>query len=338
MKPLYMNENDTIKRKINSYFNGQLPADDEAEIVNWMKLDEKNRLYFFQIKSSLDPQKMEHPLLESSFSELQSKLTINQQFNSKLTLGVKRIYFPLLHIAAMLLIAAIAGFSIAYLTIQNNAPKTELAWFETKVSRGEKSQLILPDGSKVWVNSESSISYPSNFMEGNREIKLNGEAYFEVAKFEGEPFTVKTNDYNVRVLGTKFNIMAYSDFNRTETSLIEGKIEIQKGGQHIPVVPGQTLTFSDNKFSIIKTNASQKAQWKDGIFDFDQITFKELVVRLEHWYDVDIIVRNPELNRIVYSGIFKNEETIWQVLNTFQMTLPIRYSRSDFRTFVIVKK
>ena len=72
-------------------------------------------------------------------------------------------------------------------------------------------------------------------------------------------------------------------------------------------------------------------------FDFDQITFKELVSRLERWYDVDIEIKNSELNGIVYSGIFKNQETIWQVLNTFQLTLPIRYKRVDFRKFIIEK-
>lgn len=216
-----MNVNDTIERQIRDYFNGQLPAVEEAELIQWLKLDEKNKAYF---------------------------------------------------------------------------------------------------------------------MDGSREVKLNGEAYFEVAKHASEPFTVKTNDYNIRVLGTKFNVMAYPDFGRTETSLIEGKIEIQKGAQNITVGPGQTFTFTDNQFSIKKTNASQTARWKDDIFDFDRITFKELMARLERWYDVEIKIKNPELNGIVYSGIFKNEETIWQVLNTFELTLPIRYKRVDFRKFVIEKK
>jgi len=333
-----MNLSNDIERKIHDYFNGQLPPVEEAELINWLNSEERNKAYFLNMKESLDPQKMKHPLLKSSFAELQSKLIINQSFRSKDSDQLRLFRISFLRIAAMLAIALISGFSIAYLFIQPKTSKTEVVWFETHVPRGEKSQLLLPDGSKVWVNSESKIAYPSNFMDGDREIKLTGEAYFEVAKSEGKPFTVKTNDYSVRVLGTKFNVMAYPDFGRTETSLIEGKIEIQKGEQSIPVVPGEIFSYSDNQFTIIEKNTSQSALWKDDIFDFERITFKELVVRLERWYDVEIEIKNAELYSIVYSGIFKNEETIWQVLNTFQLTLPIEYKRVDSRKFVIENK
>ena len=333
-----MNLSNNIEQKVLDYFNGQLDAVEEAGLIQWLKADKKNEASFFEIKESLDPQKMQHPLLESSFLELKSKLIINQTLKSNISGSRRILNISFLRVAAMLAIALIAGFSIAYIFIENKVAKNEVVWFETMVPRGEKSQLILPDGSKVWINSESRISYPSNFMEGNREIKLLGEAYFEVVKYEDKSFTVETNDYNIRVLGTKFNVMAYPDFERTETSLIEGKIEIKKGEQAIIVVPGEIFTYSNNQFSIDKKNTNQLARWKDDIFDFDRITFKELTSRLERWYDVDIEIKNPELNGIVYSGIFKNEETIWQVLNTLQLTIPIQYNRTNFRNFVIEMK
>ena len=121
-----MNVNDTIERKIRDYFNGQLPAYEEAELIQWLKLDEKNKAYFFSFKKNLDPQKMQHTLLQSSYTELKSKLLINQEFNSKLTGRVQRQQLSSLLIAAMLLIAAIGGFSVAYLLIENNAPKAEV--------------------------------------------------------------------------------------------------------------------------------------------------------------------------------------------------------------------
>lgn len=331
-----MHTDKIIERKILDYFYGQLPAEEEAGLIQWIKLDEENKAYFLRMKESLDPNEMQHPLLQSSYSELKGKLLINQQFKAHVSDRVRQFQLSFSKIAAMLVIALVAGFAVAYL-ISNNFNQNKVVWFETQVPRGEKSQLILPDGSKVWVNSESSISYPSNFMDGNREIKLKGEAYFEVAKNQGRPFTVETNDYNIKVLGTKFNVMAYSNFGRTETSLLEGKIEIQRGEQSIPVVPGQTFTYSENKFSIQESKVNQTARWKDDIFDFDRVTLKELMIRLERWYDVEIDFKNPELNRIVYSGVFKNEETIWQVLETFQLTLPIRYERVGFRKFIIEK-
>jgi ferric-dicitrate binding protein FerR (iron transport regulator) len=175
-------------------------------------------------------------------------------------------------------------------------------------------------------------------MDGDRKLKLTGEAYFEIAKQYDDPLTVETIDYTVQVLGTKFNVMAYADFSRTETSLVEGKIEIQKGEQTISVVPGQMLTYAENGFNIKEDNTKLTTRWKDDVFDFDKIEFKELIIRLERWYDVEIEVKNPDLNKIIYSGVFKNEETIWQVLETFELTLPIKYQRVDFRKFVIEMK
>jgi ferric-dicitrate binding protein FerR (iron transport regulator) len=334
-----MNVNEDIERKIRDYLNGELTTVGETELLRWINLDQENKAYFLNRTKCIDISTISHPLLQSSYTELKNKLFLNHQFISKQNSKSRKLQFSFLKIAAMLLVAVLSGFSIAYLLLPKKTVKTEsmVVWFETKVPRGEKSQLVLPDGSKIWVNSESSISYPSNFMDGNRKIKLTGEAYFEVAKLQAQPFIVNTHDYDIHVTGTRFNVMAYNDFGRTETSLIDGKIDIQKGQQTIPVTPGQTLTFADNHFDIKNANTNIIACWKDDIFDFDRITFQELVSRLERWYDVDIEIKSPELYEIVYSGVFKNEETIWQVLNTFELTLPIRYKRTDFRKFVIEK-
>lgn len=329
------NIDNSIQLKISAYFNGQLSPEEEAEILRWIKESKENREYFFQLKRKLDPEKTEHPLLHSSYAELRSRMLINKQFGLNQSSKLRKLQVSFSGIAALMLIALTLGFAVAYLLTGNPSVKSDVVWFETQVQRGEKSQLLLPDGSKVWMNSESNLSYPGNFMEGNREVKLKGEAYFEVAKLNGSAFTVETKDYNIRVLGTKFNVMAYEDFNRTETTLIEGKIKIQHGKQLIDVAPGQTFIYKDNRYLTKNTNAPQAARWKDDIFDFDQVTFQELVVRLERWYDVDIEVKSPELNDVVYSGVFRNEETIMQVLNTFQLTMPISYTREDFRKFSI---
>lgn len=327
--------NELIKQRILNYFNGRLSPKEEAGLLAWLKEGEANRNYFFQIKEDLDPGKIEHPLLRSSYAELINKLLIGHQFRTASTGKIKKLRLSFVRVAAMLLVASLTGFTVAYLITGRPWDSSRVVWFESCVPRGEKSQLLLPDGSKVWLNAESALSYPGNFMENNRHVKLKGEAYFEVAKQNGSAFTVETHDYHVRVTGTRFNVMAYPDFHRTETTLIDGRIEIRKGKQSIDVDPGQTVIFKENQFLLEKTNAVKAAKWKDDIFDFDQITFQELVIRLERWYDVDIEIRNPDLNKIVYSGVFKNEETIEQVLNTLKLTSPIRYSRNGFRKFII---
>lgn len=330
--------NEKITDQIRNYFNGQLTAREEFELTNWVKADPKNKAYFLRVKKALEPEAMEHPLLDSSFRELESKLFINGQFKKLTTGRVREIQLSFARIAAIVVLALLCGFTAAYFLQTPHQKDIKVAWFETQVPRGKKSQILLPDGSRVWVNSESKIAYPSNFLEGNREIKLEGEAYFEVAKFQNSPFVVETKDYSIRVLGTKFNVMAYADFDRTETSLIEGKIEINCDNTSFQVNPGESFIFKGNQRLLIKSATSQNARWKDDQFYFDKVTFRELILRMERWYDIDIEVKSTELDDIAYSGVFKNEETIWQVLNIIQTTLPIQYKRVDFRKFIIEKK
>jgi len=327
--------NNLIKQRILDYFNGRLSPDGEAGLLAWLKESEANRSYFFQIKEKLDPEKMEHPLLKSSYAGLINKLLIGHPFKSGSSGRVKKIRLSFVRIAAMLLVALVTGFSIAYVLTGRPGRSSQVVWFETSVPRGEKSQLLLPDGSKVWLNAESVVSYPGNFMDGIRHVKLKGEAYFEVAKQNGSAFIVETHDYDIQVKGTRFNVMAYPDFHRTETTLLDGKIGIRRGKQTIDVEPGQTLIFKEDQFLLEKTDAAKAATWKDGIFDFDKITFEELVMRLERWYDVDMDIINPGLNKMSYSGVFKNEETIDEVLTTLQLAIPFRYTRDGFRKFRI---
>jgi ferric-dicitrate binding protein FerR (iron transport regulator) len=333
-----MNNETIIKAKILSYFNGGLSASGEAELFEWINKDPKNKDYFFDIKNELDPEKISHGLLTDSFLELRNKIIIRNQFQKKPIRKTRALYLKVSRIAAMLIFVVALSFSLAWMMGHLQQEKQEVAWFESSTPRGEKSKLQLPDGSTVWLNSESSISFPNNFSTGNREVRLSGEAYFEVEKLAGLPFIVKTEAYDIHVLGTKFNVMAYDDFMRTETSLIEGQVEIYKGSQVVALAPGQVLTYQDNKIKIKEANTIRSGYWKDGRFDFDQITLQELIVRLERWYDIDIKMENAELKEIVYSGVFKNEETIWQVLNSIQLTLPITYSRSGFREFEIERK
>ena len=323
-----------IKANILAYFSGKLSPEDEEKLLLWIKEDNENLDYFNHVKYNIDIESVSHPLTQTSFAELKNKIFIQQQFTStQATIGHK-FYLSFSKIAAIFFFAILLGAVSTYLINRSTASK-QVVWFETKVPRGKKSQLLLPDGSKIWVNAETSISYPNNFMNGNRIIKLDGEAYFEVAKLNGSNFTVETNDYNIHVLGTKFNVTAYSDFGRTETSLIEGRVEIDKDAQTVNIIPGQTVTFCNDKFKVKSNNTLQTSKWKDDVFDFDHVAFKELIKRLERWYDVEIDIKSPELSDIVYSGVFKNEETIDEVLNIFELTLPVSYSRESFRKFSI---
>ena len=197
--------------------------------------------------------------MKGSFDELKSKLLINKQFREKTKGTVHKLSLSFSRIAAVMFLFMAFGFMLSYIIIHKDTAETKVVWFETFAPRGEKSRLMLPDGSKVWLNSETSLSYPNNFLEGNRKVKLSGEAFFEVNKLKGTEFDVETKDYNIKVLGTKFNVMAYSDFNRTETSLIEGEVQIIKGHQKVEITPGQVFIYTNKNFYISDKNANRNS-------------------------------------------------------------------------------
>ena len=155
--------------------------------------------------------------------------------------------------------------------------------FALETAYGEKSKLILADGTVVWLNAGSSLQYAGNFNSKNREVFLTGEAYFEVTKqSDGTPFVVKTDQYSVLVKGTKFNVSSYPEDLSAKTTLLEGSIDILYKGRHIPVAPGELLSLDkqNGSFSRQKVQASQYKSWTEGRVEYDKITLNELAVRL----------------------------------------------------------
>ena len=161
------------------------------------------------------------------------------------------------------------------------------------IPKGGQYQLVLPDGTKVWLNSMSSLKYPSSFSGSERRIVLNGEAYFEVAKNKAMPFIVQTSEMEVEVLGTHFNVMAYENEANQEATLLEGAVKIKqkKSNLHKRLTPGYKAGISpdENGISIEKTDTESVVAWKNGIFQFDKENIKTIMKKLERWYDIDVV-------------------------------------------------
>ncbi|MBO9632878.1 MAG: FecR family protein [Chitinophagaceae bacterium] len=152
--------------------------------------------------------------------------------------------------------------------------------------RGGQYQLILPDGSKVWLNAASAISYPTAFTGNERRVKVSGEVFLEVAQNKEKPFVVDVDGKStVQVLGTSFNINSYADEGNIKTTLIDGSVKIN---QQTILKPGQQATVAGNNVTIHKANTEQVLAWKNGNFDFTGLDFKALMRQLERWYDIDI--------------------------------------------------
>lgn len=333
-----------IDIQIRRYFDGNLKDSEITTLLEWLDADAQNAEYFKKFCSTALPANSK--LLAESWKALKSKKLLREsaesfRMSSRPSWGKKVLHMTRLQFvryAAVLIIGLIASQYIVD-TMRNHLRKDEFQWVHAETQAGQKTKIVLPDGSIVWMNSESRVSFPSSFASSReRIVKLEGEAFFEVAKQGRAKFTVQCLDYDIHVKGTRFNVMAYSDFNRTETTLVEGLVEITKGNQSISLKPGERAVSSANYLTKSRGQVRQATEWKENKFYFDNVPFAELARRLERWYDVKITLEDQSLRDIYYSGYFKNEETVWQVLDVIQMTTPIVYEREDFREITIERK
>jgi len=165
-------------------------------------------------------------------------------------------------------------------------------------ARGEEYQVVLPDGSKIWLNAESSLKYPTSFKsKADRKVELTGEAYFEIAKDKAHPFKVKTKDQEVEVLGTHFNINSYVENGGAKTTLLEGSVKISPlgNGQHvlsersILLQPGEQSVQQGGSINVVQANLEQAVSWKDGWFYYKSTSLENVLREAARWYNLEVV-------------------------------------------------
>jgi ferric-dicitrate binding protein FerR (iron transport regulator) len=206
------------------------------------------------------------------------------------------------------------------------------------IPRGGKYQIVLPDGTKVWLNSSSTLTFPTLFTGTERLVQLTGEAYFEVAKNKDMPFKVHLpNNTEVRVLGTHFNIMAYNDENEIKTTLLEGSVKLSNNLDNVLLVPGQQGTVGrtpNATFKVQEVNIAEAVAWKDGNFMFVNEDIKSIMKKISRWYDVDINYKNDVSGR-TFSGTVSQFKDVTEVLKLIQLTGAVRFKIEERRIIVM---
>ena len=176
----------------------------------------------------------------------------------------------------------------------NGASDGKIMTNTLRTPRGGQYKLTLPDGTKVWMNAASSITYPAVFTGDKREVSVTGELYFEVAKNAAQPFIVDVNEESsIEVLGTSFNINAYDNESSSKTTLIEGKVKVRKEDQSDILQPGQQARIGDAITITPRVDLDQILAWKNGNFNFEDMPLSEIMRQLERWYDIEVRYEGP---------------------------------------------
>jgi transmembrane sensor len=220
-------------------------------------------------------------------------------------------------------------------------PSGENAINQLVVPRGGRYAVTLPDGTRVWLNADSRLTYPVSFNGAKREVELSGEAYFEVAHDASRPFVVSVRDAKVNVLGTRFNIRAY-DAQPLETALLEGAVAFNHGTASRVLKPGeQAVVGANGTLDVVPANLEKVMAWKKGYFYFEDTPIRDIMDELARWYDAEVDYVG-DLSDLSFGGMVSKTERISTILNimerTDQLTFQIEQSSGKGRRITVMKK
>lgn len=214
---------------------------------------------------------------------------------------------------------------------QESKKEGTIVYNELTVPYGKKFQLVLSDGTHIFLNSGTKLKYPKAFSsKGNREVFLDGEAYFLVTKNKVNPFVVSTKEMNVQVLGTVFNVSSYKNEHNTSATLVEGSVAVYEAGKKYTkneskvIVPGQRASLKEEVFTVQEVNIKKHIAWTEDKLYFVNDRFENIIKEMERHYNVEITNNYTALNVVRYTGTFETE-TIIQILNTFKMNTQFEY-------------
>lgn len=295
------------------YIAGKASQREKEEIATWIDADAANLKEFISFRKSYDA------FLWQGTDGFSKK--------TKKTFSLRPVTQRILRIAAVFVLA----FGLSYIMLQNLL-KEDIEMQTVYVPAGQRTLVTLADGTTVWVNGKSTLTFPSHFSSRTRNVELDGEAYFDVQKDPEKQFIVSTAHQSaIKVLGTKFNVKAYKEADEVITTLVEGKVnfEFNNAGQqpqYIIMVPGQKLIYysQNGKAELHTTSGERELSWKDGKIIFRQTSLRDALDVLADRYNAEFVVRENVPHDDSFSGTFTNR-TLEQVLNFISASSKVRW-------------
>jgi transmembrane sensor len=226
------------------------------------------------------------------------------------------------------------GQVFCYASVASTEKQPTINRIETP--KGGEFQIVLADGTKVWLNSASSLTFPDSFSGDKREVKLTGEGYFEVAKDRKKKFLVNANDATIEVLGTHFNISSYQDEGSILTTLLEGSVKLSKNNNHVILKPGQqaSVAHTASQIKVSEIDVAEVMAWKNGIFFFKREEVKSVMKKVARWYDIEVEYRGNMQGKVL-QGTISRFENIEKLMNAFELTGALHYKIEGRRVIIM---
>lgn len=231
---------------------------------------------------------------------------------------VTNLFLKVISYAAVVALL-VTGTWFAALSYQPSDATT--ATHTLRVPAGQRACLTLEDGTEVWLNAKSTLTYPARFSSEDRRVALTGEAFFSVEKDSERPFIVSAKEVNIEVLGTRFNVNSYPEANGVRTSLLEGSVRMyaqSDASKNIILRPNQQALYRNGTLTVHELKSTATFLWKEGLYSFDNEPFVNILKQLEMYYDVRFVVKDPAILDFEYSGKFRQSDGVYEILRLMQ--------------------
>ena len=305
------------------YVEGNVSPEEIITVVDWLDADESHVREFMALHKLNDISLLNQP---------DSKIDVQKK---KKTITFRQIGYELAKIAAILIL--FWGGTKLYET--TSVKENVIAYQTLYVPAGQRAELILPDSTHVWLNARSKLVYPISFGKDIRQVELNGEAYFDVIHNEKQTFVVKTPQMDIQVLGTEFNVTAYSSSSDFEVALLRGCIELSSPrlSSNYRMKEKEHIRLQNNKLISKDISDYDYFRWKEGLICFNNESVATIIEKLKLYYDIDIEVYNQKFINSRYTGKFRTKDGIEQVLRVLQIEHKFTYTKNNDLNLITIK-
>lgn len=307
------------------YIVGDATAEEKSSMAEWLDADPKHMGEFFGFRRLYDITLWNE---ENTDAQISNPSKLKKPFN------VRNLIVEVMKVAA---IFAVVFFGVRY--FQPSSPVVPVAMQTIHVPAGQRAELTLTDGTKVWLNAKTTFVFPNQFSANSRNVTLDGEGYFDVASNKNQPFIVKTEKYDIKVWGTQFNVLAYSDNRIFETSLLEGSLELLSAGtiKGLMVHPNERIFLKNDRLIMAPISNFNHFLWKEGLISFNNESFPEMADKLELYFDLKINLKNDQILNNRYTGKFRMKDGVEHILKVLQLSNKFRFKIDEKLNLVTIE-
>lgn len=327
-----------MNEQIHKYFYEELPTEERLSLLRDVEADEELKKEFAEYQNLYALLNLGHQVQDKAIGKQKyDRFILQKQHTVMWRRWTRRIGYAA---AILALVVSTSVLTYWYAQPEQTEFLSENVMNTLYTPAGQRAQLVLQDGTEVWLNAKSKLIYPARFTGDIRKVSIEGEAFFKVAKDPAHPFIVSTHDVDMRVLGTQFNVCSYPATGYVQTSLLEGSVRVffrDKENEGIVLLPDQQVTVSNGEMKVEPIRLKDHFLWRDGIYAFENEPLVDILKKLELYYDVKIVVEDTSLFKGTYTGKFRQRDSLDDIFRILRQIRKFKVEKDTKRNIVTLK-